>query len=66
MTKRRAKPVTTLFAETTLARIDRLAGNMRRSRSSIVELLCLDALDRQSGDTLKVGIIHPQHEAART
>ena len=49
-----------------LARIDKIAARMNKSRSAIANLLFADALDKQSGDTLKVGIIHPQHEAART
>jgi predicted transcriptional regulator len=63
---RPTKPVVSIVLDpSTLQRIDRIADKMRRSRSAIVELLCLDALDRQSTDTIKVGIIHPQHEAAR-
>jgi predicted transcriptional regulator len=68
MSRPMSKPVVSIvFDASTLSRIDRIADRMRCSRSSIVELLCLDALERQSSDTLKVGIIHPpQHEAART
>jgi predicted transcriptional regulator len=61
-----AKPVLSIvLSSETLARIDRVSDKMRRSRSSIIELLCLDALDRQTTDTLRVGIIHEQREGTR-
>jgi predicted transcriptional regulator len=49
-----------------LARIDRIASSMNKSRSEIAGLLFADALERQPTDSFRVGIIHPQHEAART
>ena len=61
------RPITSIVWEdaAVLARVDRIAERMNRSRSSIVSLLVLDALERQPGDTLRVGIIHEQRDAAR-
>jgi hypothetical protein len=61
------RPITSIVWETDalLARIDSIATKVQRSRSSIVNLLCLDALDRQSSDTIKVGIIHEQRDGLR-
>jgi hypothetical protein len=67
MSRAAAKPVISIvLAPETLTRIDGIADRMRRSRSSIIELLCLDAMDRQPGDgTFKVGIIHTEASEAR-
>jgi predicted transcriptional regulator len=46
-----------------LARIDTIAARMNKSRSEIANHLFADALDRQSGDTIKIGIIHQRDEA---
>ena len=63
---RPTKPVVSIvFDDPLLARIDRIADRMRRTRSSIVVSLCLDALERQPTDTIKVGIIHEQRDDVR-
>jgi hypothetical protein len=44
-----SKPVVSIvFDASTLSRIDRIADRMRRSRSSIVELLCLGVMIRRA------------------
>jgi predicted transcriptional regulator len=48
-----------------LARIDKIATHMSKSRSAIANLLFADASDKHTGDTIKVGIIHEQRDGVR-